>query len=226
MADTGLGQGESLPSGGGALERGVGGDGTLALASDPSYPVTAGLNYGREIARWRVIGNYIMAIPHFIVLYVLQIVAAVLVIVAWFAILFTGRFPQGLADFVAGVLRYQWRVQSFALFFREPYPSFSLPSGYGDPGDDPAWVQITPAERYSRLAVFFRFLLVIPQLFFGLVVIIAQYFCMVVGWFAVLITGRWPEAFRNFAVRAMFWAIRVNAWYLLLADPYPPFSID
>jgi hypothetical protein len=225
MADTGLGQGESQQSGG-ALVGGVSGDGTIALASDPSYPVTAGLNYGREIARWRVIGNYIMVIPHLIVLYVLSIIAAVLVVIGWFAILFTGRFPQGMADFVAGVHRYQWRVQSFALFLREPYPSFNLPSGFADPGDDPAWVQIAPPDRYSRLAVFFRFLLVIPQLFFGIVLIIAQYFCMVVAWFAVLITGRWPEGLRNFVVRVMFWGVRVNAWYALLADPYPPFSID
>jgi hypothetical protein len=195
------------------------------MASDPAYPVTAGLNYGSDIARWRVIGNYIMAIPHLIFLYVLQIVAEILTIIAWFAILFTGRIPGGMADFIAGVHRYSWRVLSFAFFLREPYPSFSLPSGYADPGDDPAWLEISPAEGYSRLAVFFRFVLIIPQALLGIVLGIAVWVCLIIAWFAVLIMGRWPEGLRRFVVKVLFWSIRVNAWYSLLADPYPPFAI-
>jgi hypothetical protein len=223
MTDTGLGGGgqqfASPPTGG------AGGGDATALASDPSYPVTAGLNYGIQIARWRVIGNYIMAIPHLIFLYVLLLVANVLTVIAWFAILFTGRIPAGMADFIAGVHRYQWRVLSFAYFLREPYPSFSFPSGYADPGDDPAWLQIAPAEKYSRLAVFFRFLLIIPQVVIGIVWAIAVAFVLLIAWFAVLITGRWPEGLRSLLVRVMFWWIRVSAWYSLLADPYPPFGI-
>jgi Domain of unknown function (DUF4389) len=228
MTDTGERGGEQqapppLPVAG--MGAGAGGGDLTALASDPGYPVTAGLNSGSQIARWRVIGNYIMAIPHFIVLYVLQIVAQICMLIAWFAILFTGRIPGGLADFIAGVQRYGWRVFSFAFFLREPYPSFSLPTGYADPGDDPAWLQISPAERYSRLAVFFRFILIIPQALFGIVLGIALWVCLVIAWFAVLITGRWPEGLRSFVVRVVFWSIRVNAWYSLLADPYPPFTV-
>lgn len=204
----------------------AGGGSATALASDPSYPVTAGLDAPLKIARWRVIGNYIMAIPHFIVLYVLIVVAGLASIVAWFAILFTGRMPRGIGGFVAGVHRYQWRVVSFMLFLREPYPSFGIPSGYADPGGDPAWLQITPAERYSRLAVFFRGILFIPQYLFAIVLGIAFYVAWIVAFFAVLFTGRWPEGLRKFMVGVMFWSIRVAAWYQLLANPYPPFSIS
>ena len=200
--------------------------GGTVLASDPSYPVTAGLDAPLKIARWRIIGNYIMAIPHLIFLYVLQLVAEVLTFVAWFAIVFTGKLPVGIGTFVSGIHRYQWRVMSFVLFLREPYPSFEVPSGYAEPGGDPAWLSIVPAQRYSRLAVIFRIILVIPHLFFGLVLGIGLYVAWVVAFFAVLITGRWPEGLRRFVVGVEFWAIRLNAWYSLLADAYPPFTIS
>lgn len=196
-----------------------------SATSNPGYPVTAGLNAPLEVARWRVIGNPIMAIPHFIVLYVLGIVAELAVIVGWFAVLFTGRMPEGIGTFVAGVERYRWRVTSFSMFLREPYPGFGLPSGYSDPGGDPAWLQIVPAASYNRLAVLFRLLLAIPQLLFGLLIGIGIYFAMIVSFFAVLITGRWPAGLRNFILGASFWGLRFTSWYLLLADPYPPFAI-
>ncbi len=196
-----------------------------ALSSDPSYPVTAGLDAPLEVARWRVIGNFILAIPHFIFLYVLHIVAEVLALVGWFAIVFTGSLPPGIGNFIAGVHRYQWRVITYALFLREQYPSFTLPSGYPETGGDPAWLNIVPPQQYSRLSVIFRFLLIIPQALFGIVVGIALEVAWIVAFFAVLITGRWPEGLRKFVVGVEFWAVRVSAWYFLLADPYPPFRI-
>jgi hypothetical protein len=200
--------------------------GPTSLASDPSYPVTAGLDSPLEVARWRVIGNYILAIPHFIILYVLRIVAEVLAIVAWFAIVFTGQLPPGIGNFLAGIERYQWRVLTFALFLREPYPAFGIPSGYGEPGGDPAWLNIVPAQQYSRLAVILRFLFIIPQALFGIVLVIGLEVAWIIAFFAVLITGRWPLGLRKFVVGVGFWSTRVNAWYFLLADPYPPFSIN
>lgn len=201
-------------------------NGNGGLSSNPNYPVTAGLDAPLKVARWRVIGNAILAIPHFIVLYVLQIVAEVLVFVAWFAVLFTGQMPEGIGSFVAGVHRYQWRVVSYVTFLREQYPAFGIPSGYADPGGDPAWLQFQPPATYSRVAVFFRIILAIPQLLFGVVVGIGAELATIVAFFAVLITGSWPEGLRRFVVGVQFWGIRFRGWYELLADPYPPFSID
>ena len=121
-----------------------GGTSLTAVASNPDYPVTAGLDAPLEVARWRVIGNYILAIPHLIVLYVLQIVANVMVFVAWIVILFTGDMPPGIGTFIAGVHRYQWRVLTYLLFLREPYPAFGVPSGYAEPGGDPGLVADYP----------------------------------------------------------------------------------
>jgi hypothetical protein len=196
-----------------------------AAASNPGYPVTAGLNAPLEVARWRVIGNYILGIPHLVVLYVLNIVAGLAIIAAWFVVLVTAQMPPGLGGFIAGVHRYQWRVGTFLFYLREPYPAFAVPSGYADPGDDPAWLQIVPTAKYSRLAVFFRGLLAIPQEIFAIVLYVGFALAMLVAFFAVLITGRWPEGLRRFVLGVMFWYIRFNAWYTLLTDQYPPFSI-
>jgi Domain of unknown function (DUF4389) len=197
-----------------------------SLASDPNYPVTAGFDAPFEVARWRVIGNYILAIPHLIVLYVLVLVSEVLALVGWFAILFTGELPSGIGTFIAGVHRYQWRVVTYLLFLRETYPSFTLPSGYAEPGGDLAWFNVTPPQSYSRIAVLLRIFYAIPQLLFGFVMAIGLYVALIIGFFAVLFTGRWPEGLRKFVVGVEFWATRFNAWYFLLADAYPPFTIN
>jgi Domain of unknown function (DUF4389) len=197
-----------------------------ALASNPNYPVTAGFDGPLQVARWRVIGNPIMAIPHLIFVYVLQIVAFFALIVAWFAALFTGQVPQGIGDFLAGVQRYTWRVTTFQFFLREDYPAFEVPSGYAEPGGDRAWLNIAPPQQLSRVSVFFRGLLIIPLYIVAIAWAVAFYVAWIVGFFGVLFTGSWPVGMRSLLLRVNFWMLRVNCWYFLLADPYPPFGLD
>jgi hypothetical protein len=81
----------------------------------------------RDLNRWLPLVKWLLAIPHFIVLFFLWIGAIVAVIVAWFAILFTGRYPQGLFDYVVGVGRWSLRVGAYAfLLVTDRYPPFSL----------------------------------------------------------------------------------------------------
>ena len=200
--------------------------GWIQLESLPNYPVTASLDAPVKIARWRVIGNYILAIPHLILLYVLNIVGEVLAIAAWFSIVFTGKMPEGVGPFMAGIHRYQFRVLTYVTFVREQYPAFTVPSGYADPGGDPARMDIVPPTTYNRLAVILRIIWAIPQFLFAIIVIIVLYVVMIVGFFAVLFTGKWPDGLRKSLMGCLFWATRVNAWYFLLADPYPPFTFS
>ena len=80
-----------------------------------------------ELNRWLPIVKWLLAIPHYIVLVFLYIAVAVVVIIAWFAILFTGRYPRGMFDFVVGVLRWTFRVTAYAfLLVTDRYPPFSL----------------------------------------------------------------------------------------------------
>jgi hypothetical protein len=81
----------------------------------------------RELNRWLPLVKWFLAIPHYIVLVFLAIAAIVSVIIAWFAILFTGRYPRGLFDFVEGVIRWGTRVQAYAfVLVTDRYPPFQL----------------------------------------------------------------------------------------------------
>jgi len=81
----------------------------------------------RELNRWLPLVKWFLAIPHYVVLFFLGIAAFVAVVVAWFAILFKGRYPRGLFDFVEGVIRWSNRVASYALILvTDQYPPFRL----------------------------------------------------------------------------------------------------
>ena len=84
-------------------------------------------NVERDLNRWMPLVKWLLAIPHYIVLFVLFIFAVIALIVAWFAILITGSYPRGLFDFIVGVLRWTLRVQAYAfLLLTDRYPPFSL----------------------------------------------------------------------------------------------------
>ena len=108
----------------------------LALMDD-KYPSTGDrqsvhLDYpypdaARDLNRWLPLVKWLLAIPHYVVLFFLDIAAFVVVIVAWFAILFTGGYPRGMFDFVEGVFRWNIRVTAYALtLVTDRYPPFRL----------------------------------------------------------------------------------------------------
>jgi len=81
----------------------------------------------RDLNQWLPLVKWLLAIPHYVVLAVLSVVAFFAVVIAWFVILFTGRYPRGLFDFVVGVARWWLRVQAYAtLLVTDRYPPFSL----------------------------------------------------------------------------------------------------
>lgn len=100
----------------------------FSLKDDPSYPVRFNIDYPPDgrVARWRVIGNYILAIPHLIIVYFLGIALLVTWIVAGFAILFTGKHPRGIFNFMTNVMRWAARVSAYAYFMTQRYPPFVL----------------------------------------------------------------------------------------------------
>jgi hypothetical protein len=194
-------------------------------ASPTGYPIDLGIEAPEQIARWRPLVQWILAIPLFIVLYILRIVAQVFALIGWFAAVITGELPEALGNFIAGYYRYAWRTYSYAWFLRDTYPSFNPELGYTDPGDDPAWFEVQRGEGLSRLPVLLRIIFVIPQLIVIFFLGIALSVAVLVAFFAVLFTGHWPSGLREFVIGASRWILRVDAWFYLLADPYPPFSL-
>lgn len=194
------------------------------------YPATLTFDAPDKIANWRPLVQWLLVIPHIIVLYVLQLVSEVVAIISWFVILFTGKLPEGLANMQALFVRYSARTYTYMLFLREEYPPFTFETTPADPGTDPrVRVDVQPQpviQERNRLTVGFRFILAIPQLIVVSVLWFAASIVTLIAFFAVLFTGRWPAGMRDFVVNVLRWWLRVEAYILLLTDEYPPFSLD
>jgi hypothetical protein len=199
----------------------------MEFAGNP-YPATLGVESPPKIANWRPLVQWFLAIPHLVVLYFFGAVSGIVAIISWFAIVFTGQLPEGLAGLQAVYLRYSNRVTVYAGFLREEYPPFTFDATHADAGDYPGVrTDIQPAlTDRNRVTTFFRLLLVIPHIvvlyFVGLAAGIAWLIALV----AVLFTGTWPDGLKNFVLGTLRWSLRVNAYALLLNDEYPPFSLD
>jgi hypothetical protein len=151
---------------------------------------------------------------------VLGAVAVVAAIIAWFAIVFTGRAPEGLRALAAYYLRWHVRASAYVALLRDEYPPF---------GDKPYPVEVdipVPLAPRDRLGVAFRPILVIPHLLAIWALGVAWAITTIIAWFAILFTGRYPRALYVFALGAFRWTTRVEAYLLLLTDTYPPFTLD
>jgi hypothetical protein len=192
------------------------------------YPAAFELDRAEHIANWRPLVHWLLIIPQAIVLYVLGIVASVVAFIAWFAILFTGKLPEGLGNLIALYIRYSNRVSAYYMFMREEYPPFAFDTTPQDPGDyPPVRTQFAPElENRNRLTTFFRYLLAIPQFIVLAVLGFVAFFAVIGGFFAVLFTGKWPQGLQEFVLGVLRWNTRVSAYALLLADEYPPFSLE
>jgi hypothetical protein len=186
----------------------------------------------------------VLAIPHFFVLFFLWIAFLLTSVIAFFAILFTGRYPRALFDFNVGVLRWSWRVgfYSYSALGTDQYPPFTLK----DVQDYPAHLDVEYPQSLSRGLVLVKWwLLALPHLLIvgvfaggastavngtdtqwmflsggliGLMVFIAA--------IALLFTGQYPRTIYDFVLGMNRWVFRVAAYTALMTDRYPPFRLD
>jgi hypothetical protein len=178
-----------------------------------------GVEYPERSSRWLIFVRWLLAIPHFFILYFFRLAVGVTTFIAWFAILFTGRYPRGLWDFSVSYQVWSANVMAYFLFQRDEYPPFGA-------GEYPVRYELVYPERLSRLLIFVKLFLVIPHLIVLAVLSVIAYLVIIVSWFAILILGRYPEALFGFIVGVERWLQRVNAYVYLLTDQYPPFSMD
>src|ERR1700722_17840336 len=166
--------------------------------------------------RLTVLVRIILAIPHAIVLYVLGIASDVVALICWFAALFTGRLPDGLAGFQVGYVRWLTRFYAYVLLLTDVPPPFEL----GD-AQSPVRLQAQPGPL-NRLAVLFRIILVIPALIVVTVLTYGLSFpVMFVTWLIVLIAGRMPRPLHEALAAALRYQARVIGYFLMLTAGYP-----
>src|SRR5215475_5674958 len=157
----------------------------------------------------------LLAIPHFLVLYVLGIAAEVVAVIGWFAALFTGRLPAGLADFLTGWLRWSARVYAYVGLLTDQYPPFALADA-----DYPVRLSAAPG-RLNRLAVLFRLILAIPA---SLLLALIGYGAAVIGiviWLIVLVTGSMPAPLHQAVAAVIRYSARFYGYFFLMSGTYP-----
>ncbi len=213
------------------------------MAAQPSSAVRIEGRLDAELSRWLWLVKWLLAIPHFIVLAFLWIAFVVLSVVAFFAILFTGRYPRGIFEFNLGVLRWTWRVSfySYGALGTDRYPPFTL----GEARDYPATLDVAyPGELSRGLVLVKWWLLAIPHYLvvgvfvgggwaaweagdgrwgagpglIGLLVLFAGV--------ALLFLARYPRGLFDFVLGLDRWVARVAAYAALMTDDYPPFRLD
>ena len=186
-----------------------------------SYPVTFEADYAEQRSRLTAFFRLLLVIPLAIWLYVYAIVAWLAMAVAWFAIVITARYPQGLYDFVAGYTRCVTRVTAYAALLCDPYPPF----GGGHDEHYPIRMQFAgPLEHYSRLKTFFRAILAIPLLILRYVMGLIIEIAAVAAWFVILFTGKMPRGLFDLMVLGNSYTARSDAYLYLLTETYPPFQ--
>ena len=147
-------------------------------------------------------------------------VACVIAIIAWFAIVFAGRYPDGLWKLAAYYLRWRVRAVAYVMLLRDEYPPF------GDESYPAALMLSAPARPRDRLTVAFRPILAIPHFILLWFLGIVSGVTTLIAWVMILITGNYPSVLYQFAVGVLRWTTRVEAYVLLLRDEYPPFSLE
>jgi len=192
--------------------------------------------------RWLWLVKWLLLVPHYVVLAVLWVAFVALTLVAYVAVLFTGRYPGGIFDFNVGVLRWTWRVgfYGYSALGTDRYPPFTL----ADVPDYPARLDIDGPPTPPRWLPLVAWLLALPHLIIvglltgsgwsyevtdnwrldynsgvlGIVVLIVAV--------VLLFAGRYPAGLFNFVVGLNRWVLRTVAYVALLTDRYPPFRLD
>ncbi len=218
---------------------------TESPAPAPTYPVHVDADTEPRASRWLWLVKWLLAVPHYIVLAFLWVAFVLLSVVAFVAILFTGRYPRAIFDFNVGVLRWSWRVAyySYGALATDRYPPFTL----DDVPDYPARLQVDYPEHLSRgLALVKWWLLALPHyvvvgVFLGSGAWIAQEangterlvwgsglvgILVLVAAVVLGVTGRYPRPVYDLLLGLNRWVLRVAAYASLMTDRYPPFRLD
>ncbi len=192
-----------------------------------TYPASIDVRTPDQVANWRPLVQWVLAIPHLMIANVLSNVGSVVAFVSWLFILFTGGLPAGLANFQCMIFRYNTRAYAYAGFLHEEYPPFDFTSSASEPGGTPVTIEFEPVlEQRNRLTCALRLIWLIPAALFTFVVWIVAAICWFIGFFAVLFTGSWPAGLHEWIMKGLRVSVRLNAYAYLLTDEYPPFSTD
>jgi hypothetical protein len=184
------------------------------------YPVTGDIERQDSYVRLLPLVKWLLAIPHYIVLGVLWIVAFLALIVSFFAVLITGRYPRAIFDYMVGVARWNWRVQAYVLLMTDRYPPFTLK----DVADHPARIEIEYPETVARWRPLVQWLLVLPYAIVSSILARVVWILAFFAFFTILFTKRIPAGMFRMMVIPLRWEMRTNTYTWFMVTRYPPFA--
>jgi len=209
-----------------------------------TYPLSVRARFDQP-GRWLWLVKWLLLIPHYIILFFLWLAFAVVTVIAFFAILFTTRYPRGLFDFNVGVLRWSWRVSyyGYTALATDRYPPFTL----ADVPDYPARLEVDYPQQLNRWLPLVKWLLAFPQYLLVGALVGSGYAVssgmengrgfaysgpsligasVLIAAVALLFTARYPAGLYDLVVGVNRWSYRLVVYVALMTDRYPPFRLD
>jgi hypothetical protein len=187
------------------------------------YPVRVEADRQPDYHRVLPFVKWLLAFPHYVVLFFLIIGVFFAKIVAFFAVLITGRYPEGIFNFVAGVLRWAWNVTAYVYLLTDRYPPFSLDR---DPAYPVNFEIDYPAAGVNRWRPLVHWLLIIPYAIAAGILINLAGLVAFIGAFVILFTKALPEGMFKLILIPYRWQFRGTAYSLFMVTRYPPFEWD
>ena len=211
------------------------------MTTQITSPVQLHGRFDPRLSRWLWLVKMVLALPHFVILAVLNAAFIVVTLASGIVILFTGRYPRSLFEFTVGVLRWNWRVgfYVYAALGTDSYPPFTLRDT-----EYPARFDVAYPTRLSRGLVVGKWMLALPHVAIVIFVManiltfvpsstgssggafsIVNVLAVIAGAF-LLMTGRYPQPLFDLLIGINRWIYRVVAYVAFMSDVYPPFRLD
>jgi hypothetical protein len=183
------------------------------------YPVRLSVAYEEPLNRFLPLVKWLLLLPHYLALFLLAIGASLAAIAAFFIVLFTGRYPRGIFEFIVGVMRWALRVNAYYYLMTDAYPPFSLNP---EPGY-PAQLEFDyPEDGVDRWRPLVHWLLAIPYLIVASVISYIAQILVFFAFFAILFTRRFPKGMFEIVEVSLRWLFRGSAYAGFMTTRYPP----
>jgi hypothetical protein len=207
------------------------------MAVAGAYPVTLAVDYPQRQSRWKTLLRLFLAIPVLLFFMVLSGTfwarqwpegrvaaysagaAGAVTLAIWITIVLRARIPRWLFDFDVALMRWEVRALSYFALLTDAYPPFE--------GNYPIRLEVQYPERLARWKVLiWKTITSIPHVVVLVFLSIGAFFAVIIAWFAILFTGRFPQGLHGYVGGVIRWGMRVQAYFLSLTDEYPPFSLS
>src|SRR4051794_4066378 len=186
-----------------------------------AYPVQLDVQHQPEYSRFMPLIKWLILLPHYIAITVLAIGALFAYIIAFFAVLFTRKYPEGIFNYIVGVGRWGYRITAYLFLMTDEYPPFSLDASASD---QVGYSIEYPADGVDRWRPLVAWILAIPYLIIANILIYLAEILVFFAFFVILFTKKYPEGMFKIVLITMRWQARGNAYAYWMTTKYPPFA--